>query len=689
MKALCDGNLERYIRKRDFAYLNALPPIYRFAEKFRLELESLSLTIRAEDEIVGWFVFDGEEKETVLFDDERIGEEDRFLMERTRQFGSVTNVDKGHTLIDYEYVLKNGLIRYSERVKEQRELFPEDEYLKGMEHTLETVAAFTERMAGLVDETLEGCGEEERKRRIRLRDMIKRVPLYPARDFTEAIQAIWVIHFLLPLAENAWYSISLGRLDRYLYPYYLQSREEGMGKEQFVKVLHNLYSLLNSYADGACLLNVGGDGYNELSELLVECQKSFAMPAPILGARVTDDTPEHIWELLIDEKLFSMGQPTFYGEYSCLRALREKGLTKEEAACFSNNSCMGISLPGREFCSMWGCVFVVPAALEAALNNGRILDEACDITVPDIGTPTNTREVFSNFEKCCAYLLDICVKSYEKKARISESTDPDCFVSLLTGECIEKHCDRISGADYHSVTVECMGMVNASDGIRALDRLVFGEKKYTLEEISEAVKHNFTGYDQLRADLMACDKYGENSEADRFAVLTAEILQRLIRSHDHDNIYYAPSLHTLDANVEYAERWGAGYDGRYAGAPFAKNAGPSNEVRKQDPTSMLLSSSGLPQYKFFGGQPVDVNFQTDMVRNHKKEIAALIRVYLQNGGLQFQVNSLSSDLLRRAAKEPEKYPGLVVRIGGYSVYFNSISRKSKEEFIERFEREGF
>ena len=123
MKALCDGNLERYIRKRDFAYLNALPPIYRFAEKFRLELESLSLTIRAEDEIVGWFVFDGEEKETVLFDDERIGEEDRFLMERTRQFGSVTNVDKGHTLIDYEYVLKNGLIRYSERVKEQRELF--------------------------------------------------------------------------------------------------------------------------------------------------------------------------------------------------------------------------------------------------------------------------------------------------------------------------------------------------------------------------------------------------------------------------------------------------------------------------------------------------------------------------------------------------------------------------------------
>lgn len=104
-------------------------------------------------------------------------------------------------------------------------------------------------------------------------------------------------------------------------------------------------------------------------------------------------------------------------------------------------------------------------------------------------------------------------------------------------------------------------------------------------------------------------------------------------------------------------------------------------------TPLLCSAAKLPQEKFFGGQPIDVNFQADTVRNHKKEIEALIKVYLNNGGLQFQVNSLSSALLRNAADNPEKYPDLVVRIGGYSIFFNSLSSASKEEFIERMSKE--
>lgn len=682
---LCDYNIERYIRKQYFRELNALSPVNRATEKFRLETEALQLDIRDTDELIGWFRFDRICPEQVVFDDEKQTPETEALIHAPERFSSRTNVDRGHTLIDYEHILRHGLVSYETKLDAERKKAPQDEYLSAMKQTLNAVLNLLKRVAGLIDEKIAECGESEKPRLLSLKRMIEKVPYRPADDFREAIQSIWIIHFLAPLAEDAWYSISLGKFDDYLYPYYEKSVQSGMTRAEAKRILHNLYDLLNHYADGACLLNVG-PRYNELSELIIECQKDFSMPAPILGARVDDNTPETIWNMLIDEKLFSMGQPTFYGERSCFKALLEKGLSPEEASRFSNNSCMGIGIPGEEFDSMWGCVFSVSAVLEAAMNCGKLLHSDQPI-VPSVPEPHTLDDLFENLKQCAGAMLEVCIRSYEKRAEISERTLPDPFLSLLTSGCIEKHCDRISGAKYHNVTFECMGLVNAADGICAIDELVFRSRKYTVSELNEAVKANFAGSDSLRNDILRCPKFGENSAADTYAVRMSELLQELIRGFDHDNLYHSPSLHTLDTNVAYGAAYGAGYDGRSAGAPFAKNAGASNAVRKSDPTSMILSSSGLPQTQFFGGQPIDVNFGADAVRNHKREIRALIMVYLERGGLQFQVNSLSSGRLRDAMEHPERYPDLVVRIGGYSIRFSQISKASQLEFIERFEKE--
>jgi formate C-acetyltransferase len=186
---------------------------------------------------------------------------------------------------------------------------------------------------------------------------------------------------------------------------------------------------------------------------------------------------------------------------------------------------------------------------------------------------------------------------------------------------------------------------------------------------------------------MKCGKFGQNSQADLYAVNVAEILQKVIRHKSHDNIYFCPSLHTLHSNVSAGNSWGAGFDGRSAQTPFAKNAGPSNDARDKVPTSMLLSSAKLPHSKFFGGQPIDINFGADTVKNHKKEIAALIKLYFQKGGLQLQVNSLSSKILKDAIAKPQNYTDLVVRVGGFSTYFNNLSLQAKQEFVERVEKE--
>ena len=685
---LCDSSIDKYVKNKYYDRLNAMKGPERASERFRLEVEALDFELKETDEIFGWFKFTDKGYRGVCFGDEAYGAQTQEVLSLPRKFGCKTRVDKGHTLIDYGSVIKYGLSYYEKRIISELDAEPENEYLNAMKSALDSVRILLRRADGFLESEMKKCDEEgdisRKKKTEELRRILKKVPFEPAESFREAIQAVWIIHFLTPLAEGAWCSISLGRFDRYMYPFYKASLENGMSREEAKSILANFYELLNSYADGACLMNVGPE-YNELSELLIECQKEFYLPSPILGARINKETPGHIMNSLIDEKLFNRGQPTFYSEDSCVKALTEKGIPREKAIGFSNNSCMGISIAGEEFNSMWGIVFNTSSALEAAVNEGRGVTR--NFCVPGISAVKNIEELYKSFEKSADYILTLCVNAYELAVGLSERTDPDPFVSLLTENCIGKHCDRISGAVYHNVTVECMGMVNASDGIYAIDRLVFKERKYTLNELCEAVKMNFRGFESLREDILRCKKYGQNSEADEYAVRTAEILQRVIRRFSCGKYILCPSLHTLDANVGYGGGWGAGFDGRCAGTPFAKNAGPSNNVRKSDPTDLVLSALKLPQYKFFGGQPIDVNFGTDTVRNHKSEIAALIKVYLSNGGIQFQVNSLSSKLLREAADFPEKYPDIVVRIGGYSVLFKNISNATKEEFIERVRAE--
>lgn len=681
----CEYGTENYIRNEYFDYLNSLPPKVRFAEKFRLETEVLDFEIRENDRIVGWFELNREVPEYRGFDDEKRTKAQIEIMDAPEKFASRTDADRGHTLADYETILQKGLMYYEEKLNSEQSLYPNDEFLKSMKSTLEHTLAFLERIENILSEKLSKCNESDRKRLERMRDIIKKVPYHPSENFDEAVQTVWIIHFLISIAGNAWYSISLGRVDQYMYPFYKKSLEAGMTRDEAKEIIRNLYELLNSYSDGACLMNVGSN-YNELSELLIECQKEFRMPAPILGARISEDTPDRIWDLLIDDELFSMGQPTFYGEEPCVRALIEKGIEKNEAERFSNNSCMGINIPGNEFDSMWGSVISVSAILEAALGSGKLLKR--DAEVPGIKSVMCLEDIYENFEKCAEYVMAICAKSYDVRVKRMEEIMPETFLSMLTPGCIEKHCDRISGAKYHCVTVECMGMINASDGIAAVKKLVFEDEKYTIEEISRAISEDFHGYEKLQSELKKCPKFSKNDAADECAVRVADILQRVIRSFSHDNVYYSPSLHTIDTNVSYGSWWHGGYDGRDPGAPFAKNAGPSNDARDTDPTSIVLSSTKILQRNFFGGQPIDINFDRENVLNNKNKIRSLIEVYFKRGGLQFQVNSLSSELLRKATDEPEKYPNLVVRVGGYSTYFSKLSPNIKEEFIERFEKSG-
>ncbi len=667
-------DFDEFIVNKHYDYLQSLTPIKRDVETLRFKLEEIPLHILENDYIFGWFgftekintdnfksitkyTFDSKEKEIIDF---------------PQTINSGVTIDKSHTCANYENIINKGLVSYEKSIEEELSKAPDDEYLLNMLQTIKNIKRFGERLSQFTEQRLTNAVGDEKERLIKIRDAVSKVPYYPAESFLEALQSIWIIHFLIPLAENAWYSISLGNFDKYMYPYYLKEGKKCTSKDEIKNMLHNFFKLLNGYADGACAVNLS-DTYNEFSRLLIECYKSFNLPGPIMSARISKSTPDEVFDYLIDERLFSMGQPTFYSDENCKKALTEKGITSEEILKFANSSCMGISIPGKEFNSMWGCVFNTCAALEQALNSE---DKITDIN--DVYT------IFSNNVK---NLLDRCISAYYIKASKTAEYDPDVFLSIITDDCISQHKDRVYGAKYHNITVECFGMVNASDGICAIDNLVFKNKKYSIKQVNAAVKNNFVGYENIQRDILNCPKYGTDSIADEYAVRVSNIMADIIKSYDNKNFYFLPSLHTLDGNVMYGKTWGASYDGRLSGGPFAKNAGPCNEVRTNVPTALILSAAKLPQYKFYGGQPIDIKFDPKLIKNNKDAIKAAIKTYFQNGGLQLQVNALSSEILQDAIDDPQLHNDLIVRIGGYSNYFNKFSEETKQEFVERFRRE--
>lgn len=683
---MCHFFFEPLMDTKYFDELNKLNPTERTVRRFEHMLEDIPVHLHDDDTFFGWFGFTekptGYKRQT--FDNAMHTPEEikakRVIVDahKTR-----VEVDRGHVCADYEAVLTKGLCDFEKRIDKELEAKPDNEMLKAMKRAILATKAFSERLSKVALEKANASEGETREKFLAISAAVAKVPYQPAETFLEAIQSVWLIHTFIPMASNSWFSVSLGRFDRYMLPYYRKALAEGMTKEQIREIMYNFYCLLNSYADGACALNVGGysdDGveYNELSKFIIECQRDFGMPGPILAARITKDTPDEIMAMLVDEKLFSRGQPTFYFEESVIEALVEKGIPREKAVNYAANTCMEIGLPGEEMNSAWGVVMGLTVLMERTVDsaiesNGKICDR---------------ESLMAEFLRLAEEHFNICADVYEADAARTEHNKPDVFLSAITAGCIERGADRVSGANYHNAVVECMGMVNAADAMAAIDHLVFKNKKYTLEQLREAVKANFVGYEQIHADLLAAPKFGlNNKEADSYTYEMAEALQKIIRKRDRGNLYYKPSLHTLDHNVRRGKELGAGYDGRVAGDPLAKNAGPSNCVRCKSPTNMILSVSALPQKYFYGGQPLDIYFNSADVRNQPMKIAAAVRVYGQRGGIQLQVNSLSSETLREAIARPEDFEDLVVRIGGYSCYFNELTADTKEEFVYRHEKE--
>jgi pyruvate-formate lyase len=598
-----------------------------------------------------------------------------------RDFNCFGGYSPAHTCIDYAKLLNLGLDGVVDDIRKTGD----GEYRQAMVNAVQTLQQLIARYAAMM-ETVGEAGLAQVCRHIRHRR---------PSSFLEALQLVWFAHLAIGISESSDASISLGRFDQYALTSYQQSLAEGCLEDELEAQFAALVDKLNRYGDAACALNIGGldaegiDQCNALSRLVVRVCKAKLQPAPILAVRIHPGFPQDLFDTLIDPALFAIGQPTFYGEETCRAALRERGVPETDVHRWAANSCMGLLVEGCEVSNMWGGVVNFLLPLELALNGGKPFHKELPLTLKT--RPVELPDTFASLQATfLAYLgeiTDFCVAASRACTEQFRRERPNPFFSAFLGRCAERGKDRLDGADYHTAIIEAFGLVNAADALYTVKTLGFERRRYRLEELTAAAKANFAGHAALLQEIRDLPKYGNGDAAvDLLAAELAAAFQRLVRRHSDSGTCFAPSFHTLNGHVGAGAKTSASLDGRLVGEPLAKNIGANAGLATAGLTALIRSAAAIDQKSFFGGQALDISIDTKLIGSDedKHKLQALIQTYFNLGGLQIQVNGLTAETLARAITDPEKYRDLIVRIGGYSDYFNHLSLDVRKEMARRF-----
>lgn len=699
------------VRQRNAAWLEGKSVSEREALMFRRVMELYPIHIEAEDRIAGWYGFESQQAlEEALYPPaeeaalesaaEPVSECRRWM---DLQGCHVNGYDRMHHIIDYAAVMAHGIDFYVAKVEAELQnpenTAEKNDYLSGMRIALGAARQLAEAFAAKAEAMAQTAqSQAEKDRLLRMAAACRRVPMQPPRDFYEALQAAWLLRTVCAISSTSGVSVSYGSFDQYMYPYYLISKEAGMTEDEVISLLVQFFRMLDHYDGNDCALSVGGvdengnDATNELSWLMVKAEKITRLRGPLFVARINKNTPKEFMRELVCKELFEIGQPSFYSEESCLAAVMSRGIDVQEARRYQISTCMCLAMPHGEATHGWGMVFNTHLPLELALTGAPIDGEMpAWIRTPLCEEYDSIEALWAQYTRYTAELLNLNIDRSEELFPAMAKWTCNPWLSALTEDCISRGKDRWNGgALYHDIVVETFALADTADAFTAIQKLVFEEKKYTLEQFMQAAQANYKGFEELHRDILACPKYGMGEPAaDENAQRLTRLYADLCEARYAENRRYLPSLHTLSSDISWGAQRPAFFGGRKAGEPIAKNAGPTTAARKAGPTNLVLSAGSLEQRRYSGGQALDVHIgvrNLDSVANRDK-IAALIRTYFELGGLQMQVNGLSVDTLKKAYADPASYPDLIVRIGGHSRYFKDFDDTMKRRFIERFEVE--
>ena len=634
----------------------------------------------------------------------------------------------GHFAMDYNKLMTQGYNGVIEQVqnaleklsKHDPEYGEKRDYYKATIIMLEASKKYIIRYADLADDMANKESNTDRKEELlsmaeNCREIAGGVP----KTFWQALQLFNIATTLIQIESNG-HSISYGRMDQWLLPFYEADIENNTASKEFIlELIEVLYVKMNNPTKlkdkgtvkvrngrgfGGESLTIGGvdtegnDATNDLTMLMLEGSAHTRMMNPWVCVRMHEKTPYELKIKTAECIRAGYGHPKLFNDGPAIKAMLSKGVTLKEARDYCVVGCVEPSLPGKEF--GWQDAGYVNTAkmMEMVINGGRTLIEGKQLG-PNTGsleTYKNFDEVLESVDKQFEYWCDQLCSCLNIMDDVHRLVKPTPYVSAFFHGCIESGKDMTEGgAKYNGTAPQAAGIATCADSLASIKKLVFDDKRYTGAELLDAVKNNWEGYEQLYA-LVNSSKiphYGNDDDyADELFKFMFECYCRHIKGRQNPRGgEFSPGVYTVNANVGMGLYTNATLDGRKNNEPISDNMGPVHtDGGSHDicgPTATVNSVTKVDHSLASNGTLLNLRFPEDSVTGveGRDVLVSFIDEYISKQGMHVQFNIMSSETMKAAQKNPSQYKDMLVRVAGYSAYFVELGKPLQKDLIQRTE----
>lgn len=661
-------------------------------------------------------------------------EEVRVFME-TGVFGMEGKLNAGdaHLAVNYERILKDGLRGYEKRVKEYKASLdltdPEsiDKYCfyNSVLIVLEAVRNFANRYSVLAKDLAEKELNQERKiELLEISRICSKVPYEPAETFREAVQSVWFIQLILQIESNG-HSLSYGRFDQYMYPYYNRDIKNGTIKEsEALELLTCLWIktlTINKVRSQAHTLSSAGspmyqnvtiagqtidkkDAVNDLSFLVLKSVAQTRLTQPNLTVRYHKNINKHFLDECVEVMRLGFGMPALNNDEIIIPSFMDWQVKEEDAYNYSAIGCVETAVPGKWGYRCTGMSYInFPRMLLCTMNNGVDLTSNKRFT-KGYGYFTEMEsyeELLKAWDKTIREITRYSVIVENVIDKASERDVPDILCSALTDDCIARgKTIKEGGAVYDFISGLQVGIANMADCLAAIKKLVYEEKKITRQELWNAILDDFSSPENKKIQEMLireAPKYGNDDDyVDQLIVEAYDSYIEEIEKYPNTRYNRGPiggiryaGTSSISANVGQGMSTMATPDGRNAFEPLAEGCSPAHNSDKNGPTAVFKSVSKLRTNKITGGVLLNQKMTPQMLstEENRQKLELLIKTFFNRlHGYHVQYNIVSKETLIDAQKHPEKHKDLIVRVAGYSAFFNVLSKKTQDDIIGRTEQ---
>ncbi len=586
------------------------------------------------------------------------------------------------------------------------------EQLKAMAVCAEALITFARRHAQKARELASIESSPGRKAELQqIAAVCERVPAHAPRTMWEALQYYWFVHLGVITELNTWDAFCPGRLDQHLEPFYREEIKAGtMTREKAKELLECFWIKFNNqpappkvgitlkesgtYTDFANI-NLGGlkpdgtDGVNELTYLLLEVIDEMRLLQPSTNIQVSKKNPDQFINKAGEVIRKGWGQPSVFNVEAVIQELLIQGKTLPDARCGGTSGCVETGAFGKESYILTG-YFNLTKVLEITLNRGRDPQNGKLLGI-DTGDPRSFEsfdQLMDAFEKNLHHFIDIKIAGNQVIEKLYAEQMPAPFLSLVIDDCIKNGRDyNNGGARYNTNYIQGVGIGSITDSLTALKLHIYDQNKFSWDELLAALHSDFGGREQIRQFLIHKTPHYGNDD-DYADSIMQDVFRRFHRLVDGRKTFrggtYRINMLPTTCRVYFGSVIGATPDGRAAGSPLSEGISPVQGVDLNGPTAVIKSAAKM-DHLLTGGTLLNLKFSPQVLSGEKglESLVHLVRSYFRLDGHHIQFNVVDAETLKKAQQNPEAYRSLIVRVAGYSDYFNNLSEQLQNEIITR------